>query len=129
MKFALRAALFGLLLAASAAASAQRSVFVTSLPEGVDSRQALEVARQVLTANGWTIVPADNTSIGAEKQRSGLRVYVADRALRSKGVRQREHRDEGPQLTAVPQAELDALRADLRAAFAQKLPLAEGKPL
>src|SRR6185436_17110646 len=126
MKFALRAALFGLLLAASAAASAQRSVFVTSLPEGVDSRQALEVARQVLTANGWTIVPADNTSIGAEKQRSGLRVYVADRALRfsdqslrSKGVRQREHRDEGPQLTAVPQAELDALRADLRAAFAQ----------
>lgn len=136
MKLALRGAFFALLLAASSAASAQRSVFVPSLPEGVDRQQALDVARQVLVAHGWTIVPADASSIEAEKEHAGLRIFVSDRALRfsdqslrGRGVRQREHRDEGPALSAVPQAELDGLRADLLAAFAGKLPLAGSKPM
>src|SRR6185436_7791275 len=129
MKLALRGAFFALLLAASSAAGAQRSVFVPSLPEGVDRQQALDVARQVLVAHGWTIIPADASAIEAEKEHAGLRIFVSDRALRGRGVRQREHRDEGPALSAVPQAELDGLRADLLAAFAGKLPLAGSKPM
>jgi len=136
MKLALRGALLTLLLAACSAASAQRNVFVPALPEGVDRSQALEVARQVLVTHGWAIIPGDATSIDAEKERAGLRIFVSDRALRfndqslrGRGVRQREQRDQGPPLAAVPQAELDALRADLIAAFAGELPLAGSKPM
>lgn len=136
MKWPLRAALFVVLLAMLAPANAQRGVLASPLPDDLDSKQILDVARQVLTRHGWTLVPQDAAAIEAEKDRSGLRIFLGDRALRfsdlsqrPRGVRQREQRDEGPQLSAVPQNEIDALRGDLAAAFAGNLPLAGGKPL
>jgi hypothetical protein len=124
----MRSTLLVLLCAAAAQASAQTGVLVSPLPEGVAGPRAVEVARKVLVANRWTLVPSDRTAIDARKDNSGIRVFASggalrfsDQSVRARGVKQREHRDEGPQLTAVPQAEIDALRADLVAAF-------EGRP-
>lgn len=126
----MRSALLALLCAFAAQASAQSGVLVSPLPE-IDSAQALAVARQVLTARGWTLVPEDRASIDANKDNSAMRVFVSDRALRftdrsvrARGVKQREHRDDGPQFTAVPQEEIEAVRADLVAVFEGRLPLA-----
>jgi hypothetical protein len=125
----MKAALLALLLAAFAQAHAQSGVLVSPLPEEVNSLQALEAARQVLVARGWMLVPVDRASIDARKENSGMRLFVSgrtlrftDQSVRSRGTKQREHREAGPQLTAVPQAEIDALRADLAAAFAGNLP-------
>jgi hypothetical protein len=125
MKLPLRAALFVLLLAAFIPAEAQRGVLVSPLPDNLDKKQILDLAGQVLVRRGWTLVPQEAASIEAEKEHSGLRLFVSDRALRfsdlsqrPRGVRQREQREEGSPLTALPQKELDALRTDLAAAFA-----------
>ena len=123
----MRFALFAVLLAAFAQAHAQKGVLVSPLPEGMDNQRVLELTRQVLTAHGWTLVPEDASTLDAQKDRSALRVFVADKALRyndrSVGPRMRQrNREEGPQLAAVPQDEIDALRADLVAAF-------EGRPV
>jgi hypothetical protein len=131
----MKVALFTLFLAASAQAGAQSGVLVSPLPEEVGSQRALEVARQVLVAGGWTLVPVDDASIDARKENSSLRLFVSNRALRfndqsvrARGTKQRDHRESGPQLTAVPQAEIDALRADLTTAFAGNLPAGAAKP-
>lgn len=131
----MRPALFALLLALAGTASAQRGVLVAPLPEDVGGAKAIEVARQVLAARGWTLSTGDRTSIDARKDNSGIRVFADDRALRfsdqsvrPRGTKQREHRDEGPQLTALPQDEIEALRADLAAAFEGRLPLAGVAP-
>lgn len=136
MRLPLRALLLPPLLALFAPANAQPGVLVAPLPDDLDGKQVLDVARQVLTRRGWTLVPQDRASIEAEKAGSGLRIFLGDKALRfsdqsqrPRGVRQREHREEGPRLIAVPQSEIDELRADLAAAFAGQLPLADGKPL
>lgn len=127
----MRFALFLLLLAAFTHAGAQRSVLFAELPDGVDSKQAVEVARQVLIARGWTLVPEDGGSVEGRKDNSGVSIFArghgllySDLSLRSRGRSAREHRESGPQLAAIPQAEIDALRADLESAFAGKLPLA-----
>jgi len=132
----MRPTLFALLCAAVAQASAQSGVLVSPLPEDMGGAKAIEVARQVLAAHGWTLSPADRTSIEARKDNSGMRVFASDRALRfsdqsvrPRGTKQREHRDEGPQLTAVPQSEIEALRTDLVAAFEGRLPLAGAAPV
>jgi hypothetical protein len=123
----MKAALFVVLFAAFAQAGAQSGVLVSSLPEDYETRGTLEVAGKVLVARGWTLAPSDRTTLDARKDNSRMRVFVrgyalrfADQSVRDRGQKQREHRDEGPQLTAVPQAELDALRADLAAAFEGK---------
>ncbi|HUQ26651.1 MAG TPA: SHOCT domain-containing protein [Burkholderiales bacterium] len=125
MKSPLRAVLFVLLVAAFVPAHAQRGVLVSPLPDGLDNKQVLDLAGQVLTRRGWTLVPQDSASLEAEKERTGLRLFLSDRALRftdlsqrPRGVRQREQREEGSPLTALPQEELNALRTDLAAAFA-----------
>ena len=132
MKLVLRGALLALLCLAFAQAGAQSGVLVSSLPEDYDAQRTYEVARKVLVAHGWTLAPSDRTTLDARKDNSGMRVFVSSRALRfsdqsvrARGQKQREHREEGPQLTAVPQAEVDALRADLVAAFEGRLPLAD----
>lgn len=125
----MRIALLAVLLAAFAQAHAQKGVLVAPLPDGMDNQSILQVARQVLTARGWVLVPEDEITIEAKKDRSGIRVYVGEKALRysdesvGRRVRQR-NRNEGPQFSAVPQEEIDALRADLSAAFAGKPPVA-----
>ena len=124
----MRIALFAVLLATFAQAHAQKGVLVTPLPEGMDNQSILQVARQVLTARGWALVPEDDNTIEAKKDRSGLRIYVGEKALRysdeSVGRRARQrNREEGPQFAAVPQEEIDALRSDLSAAFAGKPPV------
>ena len=131
----MRSALFALLCAFATQASAQNGVLVSPLPDDVGGAKAIEVARQVLAARGWTLANADRSSIDARKDNSGIRVFASDRALRfsdqsvrPRGTKQREHRDEGPQLTAVPQDEIEALRADLAAAFEGRLPLAGVTP-
>lgn len=129
----MRFALFAVLLAAVAQTHAQRGVLVAPLPETMDNKQILEVARQVLTARGWTLVQEGTGTIEATKDRSGLRIFVGEKALRygdqSTGPRMRQrNREEGPQLAAVPQQEIDGLRADLRAAFEGRLPLAGVAP-
>src|SRR5947208_9233386 len=122
----MRIALFAVLLAAFAQAHAQKGVLVSPLPEGMESKQVLEVARQVLTEHGWALVPGDARTLEAKKDRSGLRLFVSEKALRyndqsvAPGMRQR-NREEGPQVAAVPQEEIDALRADLVAAFEGRL--------
>jgi hypothetical protein len=125
----MKAALFVVLFAAFAQAGAQSGVLVPSLPEDYDARGALEVARKVLVARGWTLPPSDRTTLDARKDNSNMRVFVSgrglrftDQSVRARGQKQREHREEGPQLTAVPQAEIDSLRADLVAAFEGRLP-------
>jgi putative oligomerization/nucleic acid binding protein len=125
----MRFALLAVLLAAFAQAHAQKGVLVSPLPEGMDNTRVLEVARQVLTARGWVLVPEDALTIEAKKDRSGLRVFVGEKSLRysdrSEGRRMRQrNRDEGPQFAAIPQEEIDALRADLVAAFEGRPPVA-----
>ena len=131
----MRSALFALLCVAAAQASAQSGVLVSPLPEDMGGAKAIEVARQVLAARGWTLAPSDRASIEARKDNSGMRVFASDRALRfsdqsvrPRGMKQREHRDEGPHLTAVPQSEIEELRTDLLAAFEGRLPLAGAAP-
>ena len=131
----MRSALLALLCAFATQASAQNGVLVSPLPDDVGGAKAIEVARQVLAARGWTLATSDRSSIDARKDNSGIRVFASDRALRfsdqsvrPRGTKQREHRDEGPQLTAVPQDEIEALRADLAAAFEGRLPLAGVTP-
>src|ERR1043165_8856554 len=124
----MRIALLAVLLATFAQAHAQKGVLVTPLPEGMDNQSILQVARQVLTARAWALVPEDDNTIEAKKDRSGLRVYVGEKALRysdeSVGRRARQrNREEGPQFAAVPQEEIDALRPALSAAFAGKPPV------
>ena len=127
----MKAALFAVLFAAFAHAGAQSGVLVSSLPADYETRGTLEVAGQVLAARGWTLTPSDYTALDARKDNSHMRVFVrgaqlrfSDQSVRERGQKQREHREEGPHLTAVPQAEIDALRADLESAFAGTLPLA-----
>ena len=127
----MKAVLFAVLFAAFAHAGAQSGVLVSSLPADYETRGTLEVAGQVLAARGWTLTPSDYTALDARKDNSRMRVFVrgaqlrfSDQSVRDRGQKQREHRDQGPRLTAVPQAELDALRADLVAAFEGGLPLA-----
>jgi len=129
----MRIALLAVLLAAFAQAHAQKGVLVAPLPEGMDNKSILQVAKQVLTARGWMLVPEDENTIEAKKDRSGMRVFVGEKALRysdeSAGRRARQrNRNEGPQFAAVPQEEIDALRADLMAAFAGKPPVAGFAP-
>src|ERR1043165_9953019 len=116
----MRIALLAVLLATFAQAHAQKGVLVTPLPEGMDNQSILQVARQVLTARGWALVPEDDNTIEAKKDRSGLRIYVGEKALRysdeSVGRRARQrNREEGPQFAAVP--------PHLPAAFAGKPPV------
>jgi len=127
----MKAALFVVLFAAFAQAGAQSGVLVSSLPADDAPRGTLEVAGKVLVARGWTLTPSDRSTLDARKDNSRMRVFVSgrelrftDQSVRARGQKQREHREEGPHLTAVPQAEIDALRADLESAFAGTLPLA-----
>jgi hypothetical protein len=124
----MKAALFVVLFAAFAQAGAQRGVLVSSVPDGADARSTLEVARKVLVARGWTLAPSDRTTLDASKDNMNMRVFVSDgklrfsdQSVRPRGQKQREHREEGPQLTGVPQAEIDSLRADLVAALPGQL--------
>src|SRR5678815_5535518 len=103
----MKAALFVVLFAAFAQAGAQSGVLVSSLPEDYETRGTLEVAGKVLVARGWTLAPSDRTTLDARKDNSRMRVFVrgyalrfADQSVRDRGQKQREHRDEGPQLTA-----------------------------
>jgi len=134
MNLPLRAALVALLLAAGGA-SAQRSFTLAPVPEGVGREQALEVARQVLAARGWNSTQTDVDSLEARKSISGIRIRFTNDVLRfsdlserQRGETQRQHRDSGAQLAAIPQPELDGLRADLAAAFAGDLPAHAAKP-
>jgi hypothetical protein len=121
----MKAALFIVLFAAFAQAGAQSGVLVSSLPEDYDTPGTFDIARKVLIARGWTVAPSDRTTLDARKDNSNMRIFIkggelrfTDQSVRASGQKQREHRDEGAQLTAVPQAELDRLRADLSSAFA-----------
>ena len=125
----MKAALFVVLLAAAAPVGAQSGVLVSSLPEGYDTLRVLEVAREVLIARGWTLAPSDQTTLDARKDNSKMRVFVGagklrftDQSVRDRGQRQREHRQEGRQLSAVPQAEIEGLSADLANALGGGLP-------
>ena len=127
----MRLALLALLLAAFTQAHAQRGVLMSPLPEDLDTNRALDVTRQVLVARGWTLVPEDRSSIEAEKDRFGLRIFVEQRSLRfndlsqrGRGARQRNREDRPNPYAAVTQDELDGLRADLAAALAGKPPVA-----
>jgi hypothetical protein len=118
--------------AAFAQAGAQSGVLVSSLPADYETpghargrRQGPRRARLDADAE------RSDTTLDARKDNSRMRVFVrgrrcasADQSVRDRGQKQREHRREGPHLTAVPQAEIDALRADLESAFAGTLPLA-----
>src|SRR5262245_51700623 len=133
----MRLALFALLFAAFAEASAQRGVLASPLPAELSDERALEVARQALTARGWTVLPQDRSNIEAERDGYAMRVFIGDKGLlfrdeavqRGRGSRQRNREDNARSLTAVPQPEIDALRIDLAAAFAGKPPVAGGTPL
>ena len=129
----MRPVLFGLLFTAFTHAGAQSGVLVSPLPDGVDSRQALEAARRVLVARGWELVPEDRASVEGYKGNSGVRMFAGDRelrftdlSLRPRGSNAREYRESGPQLAAIPQTEIDGLRADLVAAFAGKFAAVPG---
>ena len=131
----MRMALLSVLFALSGSAGAQSGVLVSPLPE-VDNARALEVARQVLADHGWTLVPEDRATVEARKDNSAIQVFVSDRALRfsdrsvrPRGTKQRNHREDGPQLSAIPEAEIEALRVDLVAVFEGRQPLAGGEVL
>lgn len=122
MKFGLRAAFLAVLVAC-APALAQRSALVDPLPQALEARQVLEIARGVFVARGWAASSSDSSSLLADKDLSSVRVFVADGALylvdrsqRARGGRQRG--DRGTPLAAVPQQEIDALRSDLASAIA-----------
>ena len=127
MKPALRALLFILLAGPCTAANAQRHVLYSPLPRGTERPQALEAARQVLLARGWEATLTDRQTIEARKGLSGIRISMWDNSLLYDDLTDRpqmrqRNRAEGPKRAAVPQAEIDALRADFGAAFAGKLP-------
>jgi hypothetical protein len=128
----MRLAFFALLFLVVAQASAQADELVSRLPDGVSDDQVLEMTRQVLSARGWNVVPLERNRLGATKGLSEMRVFIdetrllfidrIDRPVRDERRTGRPQRDRGPQLRAVPQAEINALRADLAAAFADKAP-------
>src|SRR5262245_5703441 len=133
----MRLALFALLLAASVQASAQRGVLASPLPDNLSDGQVLEITRQVLTARGWRVTPEDRAALEAKKDISVLRVFIDEKGLLFRdeasrhgrgGGRQRNRDESTLQLGAVPQAEIDALRADLAAALAGG-PIAAGSPM
>lgn len=137
MKFPTAATLILLLCLALAEANAQTNVLVSPLPQGLDSAQVLEIARQVLTARNWTVQPGgEEGSVEAENANSRIRVFVAGTALRyvdqsrrPRGIRGRNYRADGPpQLAAVSQEVIDGLRADFTAALADKPAALAGKP-
>ena len=129
----MRLALFALLIAAFSQAHSQPGVLVSPLPEGADSKRILELTREVLVARGWSLVPGDARTIDAKKDLSAMRVFVEGKELRfsdqSLGPKMRQrNREEGPHTAAVPQGEIDALRADLFAAFIDRPLTAGGAP-
>jgi hypothetical protein len=134
MNLALRLAALALLLGAGGA-SAQRNFTLAPVPEGVGREQAPEVARQVLSARGWSPTQTDMDSLEAQKSLSGIRITFrngtlrfSDLSERQRGEKQRHHRESGAQLAAIPQPELDGLRADVATAFAGNLPAGAAKP-
>lgn len=134
MKSALRATLFALLVGASGGASAQRNFNLAPVPEGVGREQALEVAGQVLSARGWSPTQTDMDSLEAQKSISGIRITFrngmlrfGDLSERQRGEKQRHHRESGAQIAAIPQPEIDGLRADLATAFAGSRPAGTSK--
>ena len=129
MKLPLRSALFALLGLAFAEAAAQTAVLVAPLPQGFATAQILYVTRQVLLGRKWTVLSEDERSLIAENDGSSLRIIVDSDAVRyvdrsrpprGGGAAGRRNRREPREelLSAVPQAELDGLRADLAAAMA-----------
>jgi Short C-terminal domain len=137
MKFPIAATPILLLCLAFAEAKAQSNVLVAPLPQGLDSAQVLEIARQVLTARNWTVQPGgEEGSVEAENANSRIRVFVAGTALRyvdqsrrPRGIRGRNYRADGmPQLAAVSQEVIDELRADFTAALTDKPAALAGKP-
>jgi hypothetical protein len=131
MKSRLRVLLFVLLAAAGAPASAQRHELFSPLPSGMDRAQALQVARQVLGARGWQLAQTDRDSLEARKGLSGIRISAGYNSLQYNDLTDRRHmrqrnREEGPSLAAIPQPEIDGLRADLGAAFAGRFTAVPG---
>ena len=134
MKSLTRAMLFVLLGAICAVASAQRNVLYSPLPTGTNRQQAMEAAWRVLVARGWLPAQTDRDSLEARKGMSGIRIAMRDNSLRYQDMTERarmrqRNREEGPSLTAIPQPELDGLRADLAAAFAARFPPVPGIPV
>lgn len=123
----MKAAFLAVLMLAAPAAMGQGAVLVAPLPEGLDASRVLALTRHVLEARKWDVEPAsDGISLVADNDTSTLRITVdrdavryVDRVRRARpgGARQRNRESNEP-LAAVPQAEIDALRADLLAAFA-----------
>jgi len=132
MIFSTRVALFAILLLTFAGAHAVADVLVSPLPAGVDDEKILQMTRDVLGVRGWKLIPEDASTIEARKAGTGLRIFIADNALRfsdraqtSRTGRNRDGR--GPRV-AVAQEEIDALRTDLTAAFDGKPPVAGAVP-
>jgi hypothetical protein len=128
MILSMRVALFAILLLTFAGAHAVADVLVSPLPAGVDGEKILQMTRDVLSARGWELIPEDASTIEARKTGIGLRIFIADNALRfsdrAQTSRTGRNRDRRGARVAVAEEEIDALRTDLAAAFAGNPPVA-----